>query len=330
MEAARLDDTTFRAGWEVYFRPETVGPARVDVPEAAANEAFLVIDPGAACRRLDVQVAAMGVPFDEFPTVIVDLELTAPDPAEGGAATLTLTKDAPDVRWHARARLDAEVKLRRRVRYVGADGTEQLNDWAPLDPGVLVVGDPLPGRLSVNVLASARFGTEVERLIVEIRPQGRPELSSALLLTREQPNATWRVALPDPTLRAYEYRVTVHTVRGEVREGEWQTDDRPLLIVGESILKMRDVQLLLVGAPAALGLLGVKVRFAFSDTDSGLSAEDERLVTDTAQPVKWTYAIADPARQAYTYQITLIRQDGTLDERPPVTTESLLVVERLG
>ena len=43
-------------------------------------------------------------------------------------------------------------------------------EWDDAEPGVLVVGDPLPEVVDVQILGSARFGTEVRRLIVELRP----------------------------------------------------------------------------------------------------------------------------------------------------------------
>ena len=92
-----------------------------------------------------------------------------------------------------------------------------------------------------------------------------------------------------------------------------------------------DVQVLFVGSsPEELGLLALKVRFAFSDPDAGLMAEDEFLVEDSRTPVRWTYPVADPERQEYAFQVTLIRADGTVETQPPVTSSDLLLVYRLG
>jgi hypothetical protein len=197
----------------------------------------------------------------------------------------------------------------------------------------MVVGDPLPDVVDVQILGSARFGTVVQRLIVELRPHSAPDRVATRVLTAEQPAATWSWALPANAAdedRGYDYRVTVHTTASEVREGSWLPGVPGKLVVGEGIARLRQVQLILVGkTPRDLGLLALKVRFAFDDPASGLSAEDEFLVDDTKAPIRWTYPVADPARQAYTYQLTLVHADGTIDARPPVITADLVAVQPL-
>jgi hypothetical protein len=146
----------------------------------------------------------------------------------------------------------------------------------------------------------------------------------------QQQAATWSVALQNRADRAYEYRVTIHTVRSEVREGQWLPGADGILIVGEGIARLRQIQMVFVGRSLAdLQLLGIKVRFAFDDADAGLHAEDEFLVQDLAKPLLWSYPIADPARQSFTYQLFLIRADGQIQQGDPVTTQELLVVCQL-
>ena len=95
-------------------------------------------------------------------------------------------------------------------------------------------------------------------------------------------------------------------------------------------LLARIVDFCLVGrTPAELGLLALKVRFAFEDPESGLFAEDELLVEDPKKPIKWTYPVASAARQAYTYALTLIHADGTIERREPILTSDLLIVHPL-
>jgi hypothetical protein len=90
------------------------------------------------------------------------------------------------------------------------------------------------------------------------------------------------------------------------------------------------VQVVFVGKSLAdLGLLAVKVRLAFSDPEASLVAEDEFLVEDTSAPLRWSYPVADPARQAYTCQLTYIHVDGTVEPRPAVTSADLLLVQPL-
>jgi hypothetical protein len=150
------------------------------------------------------------------------------------------------------------------------------------------------------------------------------------MLTADQPGATWSWRVAAGESREYEYRVTVHTTLSEVREGPWLHGPPGKLIVGEGFARLRPVEMLLVGRSFAdLGLLALKVRFTFEDHDADLVAEEEILVRDARAPVKWAYPVADSARQAYTYQVTYIRSNGTLDAKPPVATSELLIVHAL-
>jgi hypothetical protein len=76
-------------------------------------------------------------------------------------------------------------------------------------------------------------------------------------------------------------------------------------------------------------VLAMKVRFAFEDPEAGLFAEEEMLVQDTSKSIRWSYPVADPARQQYTYQVTFIRKDGSTDTSDPVKTSDLLVIKTL-
>ncbi len=317
--------------YEVHFRPGAAGlGGRLASPEWTAEERVVRIDPRELYQKSAVRAVAQGLPFDRYPLVLVDLR--AHDPAAGWTAEQTLELDAahPEAAFRVRAGLEAPLRFERRLRYVDAHGVETLADWDEAEPGVLVVGDPLPEVVDVQILGSARFGTEVERLIVELRPTADPSRVAVRVLTAEQPSATWSWAAPEGADRSYQYRVTVHTVRNEVREGQWLPGPPGKFQVGEGIARLRQVQLLLLGPKISdLGLLAVKVRFAFEDPESGLFAEEEMLIEDSRAPVRWSYPVADPARQAYTWQLTLIRGDGTLDVRPPVTTTDLLLVQPL-
>jgi hypothetical protein len=50
------------------------------------------------------------------------------------------------------------------------------------------------------------------------------------------------------------------------------------------------------------------------------------LVQDLSQPVAWSYPLADPSRQSYSYQITEIRKDGTSQPQDAVSTTDMLVI----
>ena len=127
------------------------------------------IDPRALYKRIALRAVAQGILFDQFPNVIVDLK--ADDTVNGWSSEQTLQIDFAhtDVTWSVRAQPNAAVKSQRRFRYADTKGTETVVDWDYVEPGILLIGDPFPDVLDVQIVGSARFGVEVERLIVELR-----------------------------------------------------------------------------------------------------------------------------------------------------------------
>jgi hypothetical protein len=348
VEHLTLDTATPRRQLSVWFRAETGLAIRyryelhftsasaglsgtLASPERTTEARVLRLNPRELYQRREVRAVAQGVPFARFPSVIVDLQ--ARDPRKGWEVEETLQIDQahPEAAFRVRAGPDDIVRFRARVRYVDTEGRETQVPWDDVEPGIVVLGDPLPDVVDVQILAAARFGTKVKRLVVELRPEGHAAKVATRLLTAEQPAATWSWAAASDDPRGYEYRVTVHTMLNEVREGRWLPGAPGKLIVGEGIARLRQVELMLVGKPLAeLGLLGVKVRFTRNATASGLPLEEEEmLIRDPAQPVRWAYPVDTDTSAAYTFQLTLIRADGTQDARPPVTTSDLLAVQPL-
>jgi hypothetical protein len=320
---------TIEYEYEVHFRPGPAGDGAMIASSSPqrTDDRIIRIDPRELYRRVVIDAVAQGVPFDRYPQVLLDVRVTQPPQRSPTEVTLTLTADNPEASFALRAALGTHELVQRRVRYVDSHGQTITIDWALTEPGVLVVADPLPDVIDVELLGAARFGTAVARLIVELRPHADPTRIETRVLTAESPSARWSFAVGAGADRGYDYRVTIHTTANEVREGKWLTGTPGELIVGEGIARLRQVQVVFVGRSLAdLGLLAVKLRFSFTDPQAGLSAEDERLVQDLSAPVQWSYPVADPAREAYAYQLTLVHADGRMEQRDPVTTADLLVV----
>jgi hypothetical protein len=50
------------------------------------------------------------------------------------------------------------------------------------------------------------------------------------------------------------------------------------------------------------------------------------MARDTAQPVSWSYPIADSSKEAYIYQLSLVHSDGRIEVRDPVSASDLLLI----
>lgn len=314
--------------YDVEFRADSTGQTSrlTSTPIKTANR-VIRLNPRELYQRAQLRVVAKGVPFDRYPSVVVDLSVTDTVNGWSTTQTLELTAAHPEATFSARAGLQSHVIFNRRLRYIDTQGQEFVVDWDDADPGILVVANPFPDVLTVQILGSARFGTEVRRLIVEMRPKDTPDKVSTFVLTADKPADSWSWAAPAGASRDYEYRVTVYTVLGEVRQGNWLPGTPGKLVVGEGIARLRQVKMIFVGPSLKdLGLLGVKAHFSYQDQDNSLFAEDEMLVQDLSQPLTWSYPLADPSRQSYSYQITEIKTDGTSLPQDPVSTSEMLVI----
>ena len=99
------------------------------------------------------------------------------------------------------------------------------------------------------------------------------------------------------------------------------------LIVGEGIARLRQIEVLFLGKTLQeMELMALKLHLRFEDAEAELLAEDEFLVQDTSQPIKWSYPVADIARQAYEYQLSMIHLDGHVELKDPVLREDKLLV----
>jgi hypothetical protein len=304
--------------------------ARLSSAAIQTDDRFIMVNPRELYRHVRLEIVAMGLPFDRYPTVVVDLK--AADPAAGWSdeATVTLTDRSREASYTVRAGVDAKVFLQRRVRYLDPQGGEQVLDWDDAGPALLPIGDPLPALSKVEILGSARFGTVVRRIIVEMRPKSAPDQVATFVLTAAQPSAEWARSLAAGADLDYEYRVTLYTAANEVREGQWLPGAPGKLIVGEGIARLRQVQMIFVGQTLArMKLLALKVRFSFEDPQSNIFAEEEMLVQDTSKPLQWAYPVADPLRQQYTYQITAIQADGSIKQSDPIASGDLLIIRPL-
>lgn len=316
--------------YAVHFRADSTGDGSVVQSALQRTEARVIrINPCDLYQRVAVRVVAQGIPFDRFPLVLCDVQVKTPDSGMVQQQTLELSAQAPEKTWRVRAQLGVALRTLARLRYVDAQGVQLERDWEDIEPGTWIIGNPFPDVMDVPILGSARFGSDVSRLVVELKADADPSHVATRILTREQPFATWSVPLSDPRNRGYQYRVTVHTVRSEVRPGRWLPGppDGGKLVVGEGIARLREVQLMFLGRSfAELRLLGIKVRFQFEDQEAGLTAEHEQWVQDTKTPIRWSYPVADTQRQSYRYQLTLVGITGAQRMLDAVTTQELLVL----
>lgn len=307
----------------IHFREAVPGGLlRVDAPERSTVDRVVRFHPLERVVPLDLRLIASTALIARYPSILVDLRLTGVEPV--AIPTLELNAAHVEAIWTGRVEVGTPVVLEWRRRYFDTTGTPTEVAWERVEPGLTVLEDPRPAILDVQVLGSARFGTHVARLIVELRPASRPQEVGTLLLDAAHSAATW--SMPVDGDRAWSYRVTVHSLLGEVTTGDWTAGDGARLVVGEGIERIRPVELRILGKrPADLGLLAVKLRFSAGKAGEAGYAEWEALVEEPG-PVPWTYAQVGEDAMAWTWQVSLIHADGSTDVLPAVTTRDQMAV----
>ena len=291
----------------------------------------VLLDPRELYQRVELRPVLQGVPADHYPQVIVDVQ--ASEALDGWTVTDTVQLGATcsDATVAYRGRRDGLITLRTRVRYVDTSGTETTKGWRDTDPGPLVIGNPDAAVQVVDLVASARFGTVVARIVVELRSDANPDAVTPLTFDATTTSSTWTY-VPSTAAPGYHYRVTVQDLDGSVRPGDWLAgSDDPTLVVGEGFSQLRTVEVVFLGGTlATAGKLAAKVRLTTAPGATGPGADQEFLVQDPIAPITWTYPVADPANEAYTMTVTWINADGTSTQDTPRTGSELLQVVVVG
>jgi hypothetical protein len=141
------------------------------------------------------------------------------------------------------------------------------------------------------------------------------------VLTPAQPGAHWKLRLSDPSLRTYEYRLTYFLKDGLRYQTDWLTSESPSLVVNDpfqDVLKLRLVPLL-----DAAALVEADVNVTYQEAETGYERHIQTVFAGPAlatQPITIPTLAKDPA--GFTYDVTVIRQDGSVFESGPMTADA--------
>lgn len=194
------------------------------------------------------------------------------------------------------------------------------------DSRVIIV----PGReayqvMRLQMIAASRFA-EVRQIAVEVRPRARPQNVATAQFDEGRREWGYQWVIDRDAATDYDYRVTVETDAGEIRRGPWQQSDHSVLLVSEHPALSRSVKALLVGKElASAGIVAAKVRFSY-DGGAGQPPQEAEFEVAHGKPVLWTYWFSDGQPQAFTYQFTLVRADGTTTALEPVSSTNQVIL----
>ncbi|MEM7481958.1 MAG: hypothetical protein AAF481_12355 [Acidobacteriota bacterium] len=130
----------------------------------------------------------------------------------------------------------ADRSFRYRVARTWSSGAVEEDDWTTSDASLVVVGRVASDRLVVDVVPVGPELTAAGILLIEVElayvdvPNRVRELDQAVFRARADRHR-WQIALADPQLRTYEYRVIVHRTSGDRETGPWTTTGDQILTI---------------------------------------------------------------------------------------------------
>ena len=199
--------------------------------------------------------------------------------------------------------------------------TEVVSDWQTTRNRQLTI-DPLDeiGLFDVTIALGSVDDKQISQVQVEMWYQDEKngfESQETFVLSPGQPPVHWKLRLSDPSLHTYRYRTT-YVFQDHLRhQTDWQSSEDAGLVINnpyQGAIKVRLVPLLDAG-----NLVEADVNVTYKEPDTGFERSVQTTFSGsplTAQPVAIPTLAAEPA--GYTYDVTVVRQDGSVFESGPL------------
>ncbi|MFT3886765.1 MAG: hypothetical protein QM713_01185 [Arachnia sp.] len=267
------------------------------------------VDPRALYAISPVPVVALSYPFDRYPAVEVGLRYA--DEANGIAQedVFMLKTDAPEQTWNMFVRDPNAATGQYRVTHRAADQRDLVGEWADIVGEQVVVRDPYPNGLIVDVVPVLDW-TVTKRAYVDLSYTDPAhnifEESSAEFTPDQEATHQFRVRLADPTRRTVDYRVTLIGVDGRITEVPPSVTEARRITVRADMRGHRLVRVLCpedaAFATSKVRELGVELRY--TDPVGGIDVTDRVTLRAPGESGVFEFDYVDAARTAYEYRVT--------------------------
>ena len=235
-------DTSYRYGVQFHFDPQSSWQARqfsYEAPPQLTEDRSLLINPHERLGFLEVRIEPTRVDWEVVDSIDVHL-----DHGDGDAALstiLTFVKDGPAQTWQVRTDSRSNRDYRYRLVHRLKDGTTRQQGPFTSRASLLPIDDPFPDALALEFVplldpATTRLAfldleyadnangyRRTERL--ELKPTALDPVSYAL-------------AVMDPALKTFRYRVTLVGTDNSMRRGPFIETKDTLIAVSEAALSI--------------------------------------------------------------------------------------------
>lgn len=294
----------------------------------------LEIEPRELYGLTPIPVVALSYPWERYPSVEVEVAHDEPDAEVRQADVLVLDQASPERSWDMFVRDPAMDSLRYRVTHRAADQRDQVGPWVTTDQERILVRDPFPNGLVLDVVPVLDW-TTVARAFVDLvyadAAHGIREEASLEFSATAPQTQSFRVRLADPTRRDVAYRVTLIGVDGTVTEVPPSvTAERRITLRadmrGHRIVRIRpeDVDF------TARRVRQVQVDLRFLDPDHGLDIADTVVLRSGADRGTFEFDYVDPTRTGYQVQVVTTFTNNLTRTRPWTPSDEPELVVAVG
>jgi hypothetical protein len=298
-DLATPDQRAFRYDVEVWYRSDPE-PTRLSFPETDATAVVLDLDQLGVLR---VDVELRDVPFASVRSAVVDLV----HPPTGASHRMVLDGGRLSGTWEAVVR-QTPGPYRYQVAWV-TPTTRVEDPWRESTSRRLALDAPteLWQTASVQLISAGEF-TELAQIAVDLRTGPEDGEVESLTFTQPGQTLTWEPLTADPAGFRYQVQRTLVYRDGTVHRGEWEDDDRPVLVVRDLLLFEVSVipRLLDLGGSVALALLELEL----GEGAAGTQKRTTLVIRDRSEQPRWRVRLGSPGRPAYRYRLTLVAAGG--------------------
>lgn len=287
-------------------------PRRISSPTEVIELEALEVNPRDLYTVVPVPIVALGLSFEQYPQV--EVQLRYEDPGSGIAQDELFRLDASrQSAEFARFVLDPDVReYQVRVVYRAADHRDVDTGWVRSSAPQVTVRDPFPRKHRVSVVPNVDWA-QVARVFVDLRydddANGVHEEAALEFAEGDGPQA-FVVPLEDPQRRLVHYRAIFQFRDGRLLTLPSSSTVEPRIFLDPSMRGRRVVEVLPPADFTRARLRRVTVDLRFEDMRAGLSFNDQLVFEGPQARGRFEYDLADEARDRYESRVTYLFQNG--------------------
>lgn len=300
----------------VFFRPDALpGPATELSSGWQPHDSQLVmISPQNLYRKRELTIAPWArFPFEAYPQIFATVRYEDPE-TNWRYEDSALISQGERMTVAFRTRPEADQSIDYRFRFLRGDGEVYETPWERTAEDLVTVLDPRP-TMSVKLVVGGDR-TKISALIVDLRYEDEDNgifETDSKVFTPENLNQIqiWKVELKNELKRRYAYSQTLIDIEGNVTVTGFQQAEGPTLTVGETFVKLMEVQPEIIGQPFSVhNLERIILKLRYEDAFNGVLTETEQQFVQPGKGAPWRLQLKDASARDYTYEAIYVLNTG--------------------